>query len=63
MEQVSVLLGHDCLRTTESHYAPWVRARQEQLERDVAASWRNDHFLQMQTNHTRDTRGESERPN
>ncbi|MFZ0213585.1 MAG: tyrosine-type recombinase/integrase [Candidatus Acidiferrales bacterium] len=63
MERVSVLLGHESLRTTERHYAPWVRARQEQLERDVAQSWCNDHFLQMQTNHTRDTRGERERPN
>ena len=31
MERVSVLLGHESLRTTERHYAPWVRARQEQL--------------------------------
>lgn len=66
MERVSVLLGHESLRTTERHYSPWVRARQEQLERDLAQSWCNDHFLQMQTNqtnHARDTRGETERPN
>ena len=63
LERVSVLLGHQSVRITERHYAPWVHARQEQLERDVAQSWCNDHFLQMQTNHTRDTRGEGERPN
>lgn len=26
-------------RITERHYSPWARARQEQLERDVRASW------------------------
>jgi integrase/recombinase XerD len=35
LEQVSILLGHASIRTTERHYAPWVRARQEQLEQSV----------------------------
>lgn len=39
MERVSVLLGHRSIRVTEKHYAPWVRARQEQLEADVRRSW------------------------
>ena len=39
LERVSVLLGHQSLKVTERHYAPWVRARQEQLEADVRASW------------------------
>jgi integrase/recombinase XerD len=39
IERVSVLLGHRGIRVTERHYAPWVRARQEQLESDVRRSW------------------------
>lgn len=38
-ERVSVLLGHSSTRITEKHYSAWVRARQEQLEADVRASW------------------------
>ena len=36
---VSILLGHSSIRITERHYSPWVRSRQEQLERDVRATW------------------------
>lgn len=32
IERVSIILGHQSVRITEKHYAPWVRARQEQLE-------------------------------
>lgn len=39
IERVSVLLGHSSIKVTERHYAPWVKARQEQLEADVARSW------------------------
>jgi integrase len=39
LERVSVLLGHQSTRVTEKHYAPWVRARQEQLEADVRRTW------------------------
>ena len=42
MERVSVLLGHASVRVTEKHYAPWVRARQEQLEADVRRTWGED---------------------
>jgi integrase/recombinase XerD len=42
MERVSILLGHTSIRVTEKHYSPWVRARQEQLEVDVARILRND---------------------
>lgn len=38
-ERVSVLLGHSSIKVTEKHYAPWVRARQEQLEADVRRTW------------------------
>jgi integrase/recombinase XerD len=39
MERISVLLGHSSIKVTEKYYAPWVRARQEQLEADVRRSW------------------------
>jgi integrase/recombinase XerD len=42
LERVSVLLGHSSTRVTEKHYAPWVKARQEQLELDVMRSWSLD---------------------
>ncbi len=35
----SVLLGHSSLKITEKHYAPWVKARQEQLEAAVRKAW------------------------
>jgi len=35
IERVSILLGHQSVRVTEKHYAPWVRSRQEQLEADL----------------------------
>jgi integrase len=42
IERVSVLLGHSSIRIIERHYAPWVKARQEQLESDVMRSWKRD---------------------
>jgi hypothetical protein len=42
LERVSVLLGHQSVKVTEKHYAPWVRARQEQLEADVRRTWETD---------------------
>jgi integrase/recombinase XerD len=42
LERVSVLLGHTSIRITEKHYAPWVRARQEQAEADVRRAWGQD---------------------
>jgi len=32
LDQVGALLGHQSIKVTEKHYAPWVKARQEQLE-------------------------------
>jgi len=40
LENVSKLLGHTSERVTERHYAPWVKARQDQLEADVKRTWR-----------------------
>lgn len=39
IDQVSVLLGHASVKVTEKHYAPWVMARQEQLEAAVRKTW------------------------
>ena len=42
LDRVSILLGHSSIRITERHYAPWTRSRQEQIEADLRAAWRND---------------------
>jgi integrase len=42
LERVSVLLGDQNLKVTEEHYAPWVKARQDQLELDVRRTWDAD---------------------
>jgi integrase/recombinase XerD len=39
MEEVSKLLGHTSIKTTEKHYAPWVTARQDRLDSLVVATW------------------------
>ncbi len=39
LETVSLLLGHTDIRTTQKHYAPWVKSRQDTLERAVKATW------------------------
>jgi len=46
IDRVSVLLGHSSVTITERHYAPWVRARQEQLEADLARAWERDPIYQ-----------------
>lgn len=48
IERVSMLLGHQSVRITEQHYAPWVHARQAQLEADLRAAWKEDALLQTQ---------------
>ncbi len=39
LDQVSILLGHSSVKITEKSYAPWVKARQEQLEVAVMKTW------------------------
>lgn len=39
LERVSKLLGHTSIKTTEIHYGPWVKARQQQLEANVQEAW------------------------
>jgi hypothetical protein len=48
MERVSLLLGHSSAKMTERHYAPWVQARQTQLEADVMRAWRSDPIGQVE---------------
>jgi integrase/recombinase XerD len=52
IERVSILLGHASIRITEKHYAPWVRARQEQAEADVRRAWAQDPVALLQTKGT-----------
>jgi integrase len=39
LEVVSTLLGHTSIKTTEKHYAPWVKSRQLALDSAVRSSW------------------------
>ena len=41
IEEVSRLLGHSSIKTTERHYNPWVQSRQERLDSLVIATWKN----------------------
>ena len=52
LEHVSVLLGHSSVRIAEKHYAPWVLARQEQLETDVMRTWGRDTLVLASTKGT-----------
>jgi len=40
LEEVSKLLGHSSIKTTEKSYAPWVRERQDKLDSLVVATWK-----------------------
>jgi integrase len=40
LEEVSRLLTHKSVAVTEKHYAPWVKARREKLERDAVEAMR-----------------------
>lgn len=40
LEEVSKLLGHESIKTTERHYAKWVKARQDRLDALVTATWK-----------------------
>jgi integrase len=39
LEEVSKLLGHESVKTTEKHYSPWIQGRQDRLDDLVMASW------------------------
>src|SRR5690242_10782303 len=40
LEEVSKLLGHESIKTTEKHYAKWVKGRQDRLDSLVVATWK-----------------------
>jgi len=47
LDQVSLLLGHSSVKITERHYAPFCKARQEQLAASVKLAWKKaDQSLQ-----------------
>lgn len=39
LTSVSLLLGHGSIKITERHYAPFVKARQQQLETSARLAW------------------------
>jgi len=39
LAEVSKLLGHSNIKTTEKSYAPWVQERQDRLDSLVVATW------------------------
>ena len=47
LEEVSRLLGHSSIKTTEKHYAPWVRPNQDRLDALVIATWKKGHALKL----------------
>jgi integrase/recombinase XerD len=63
MERVSILLGHQSIRITERHYAPWVRSRQEQLEADLERTWAADPVALLESDSTPQVHGETSHPN
>ncbi|HEY2109564.1 MAG TPA: tyrosine-type recombinase/integrase, partial [Candidatus Acidoferrales bacterium] len=63
LDRVSVLLGHQSIRVTERHYAPWTRSRQEQLEADLQRAWSEDPVALMQTKGTLKVHDKQERIN
>ncbi|HMG88183.1 MAG TPA: tyrosine-type recombinase/integrase [Terracidiphilus sp.] len=39
LEEVSKLLGHESIKTTEKHYARWIKGRQDRLDSLVMGTW------------------------
>ena len=39
LEEVSKALGHSSIRTTERHYAKWVKSRQDRLDNFIMGTW------------------------
>lgn len=53
IDQVSLLLGHGSVKVTEKHYAPFVKARQEQLENSAKLGWQTHNDWLKQHNVSR----------
>ena len=39
LEEVSKLLGHESIKTTEKHYSKWMKGRQDRLDSLVVGTW------------------------
>ena len=63
MDRVSVLLGHQSIRVTEKHYAPWTQSRQDQIEADLARVWSQDPVALLETKGTPRVHGEKAKYN
>jgi integrase/recombinase XerD len=50
IDQVSLLLGHSSVKITEKHYAPFVKARQEQLAESARKAWNADELSVIAAN-------------
>jgi integrase/recombinase XerD len=57
LDEVQVLLGHKSIKTTEKHYAPWVRARQEQLTVSVRKTWTESKLARKRATRANPIRG------
>jgi integrase len=42
LEEVSKMLGHTSIKTTEKHYAKWVKSRQDRLDDLVTRTWQTE---------------------
>ena len=40
LEEVSKLLGHESIKTTEKHYSKWMKGRQDRLDGLVVGTWK-----------------------
>jgi integrase/recombinase XerD len=47
IEEVSVLLGHTDIKTTQRHYAPWVQSRQDRLQELVSRTWKKPKLVRV----------------
>ena len=47
LHDVSILLGHTSVKTTEKHYAPFVHARMERLDEQVKATWKPNTLIKI----------------
>jgi integrase/recombinase XerD len=57
VEQVSILLGHNSLKTTEKHYAPWLRKQRELAEAEVERTWAQDPIALLESQRTPEVHG------
>jgi integrase/recombinase XerD len=46
LEEVSKMLGHESIKTTERHYAKWVKGRQDRLDMLVSGTWDKSRDIQ-----------------